>query len=229
VGANPAIDLSETSNSNGEYSYEKWSVFGIQFGLPAGNYTVVLSKKDYITTSFNVVVVAGENTEFNGSISPVTNESDYRIVLSWGEEPYDLDSHYVAKITDGDIEHIYFSVMAGESANLDIDDTSSYGPETVYISGIECLDGGFYYSVHNYSNRDDSMSYELSNSGATVQLYRGAALIATYYVPSGQEGTVWNVFHISQGGKVIPVNSITYESDPGNVGLDLISSESSPE
>ncbi|NLX64889.1 MAG: hypothetical protein GX022_08995 [Clostridiaceae bacterium] len=98
TGTSLAIEV--TTNSDGEYSYKKWSVFGVWFGLPAGNYTAVLSKDGYITTYFNIVVVAGENTVYNGSIPPVTAENEYRIVLTWGADPPDLDSHYVARSLD---------------------------------------------------------------------------------------------------------------------------------
>jgi len=209
------------TNSDGEYSYKKWSVFGVWFGLPAGNYTAVLSKDGYITTYFNIVVVAGENTEYNGSIPPVTAENEYRIVLTWGADPPDLDSHYVARSLDGSLEHVYYANMYSASAMLDTDDTTSFGPETVYVNDFSSLEDGFYYCVHDYTNRTESYSFALSNSGATVQLYLGAILIATYYVPPEQEGTVWNVFHISRDGRVTPINTMSYESSPSNVGINL--------
>ena len=36
-------------------------------------------------------------------------------------------------------------------ANLDVDDISSYGPETITI--LENIYGTYTYAVHNYSNR----------------------------------------------------------------------------
>ncbi|NLX64890.1 MAG: hypothetical protein GX022_09000 [Clostridiaceae bacterium] len=108
---------------------------------------------------------------------------------------------------------------------LDTDDTTSFGPETVYVNDFASLEDGFYYCVHDYTNRDASISFALSNSGATVQLYLGAMLIATYYVPSEQEGTVWNVFHISRDGIVTPINTMSYESYPSNVGINLVAGQ----
>ncbi len=226
TSTSPATDIIETTGSDGEYAYITWSVFGVTFGLPAGNYTAVLSKDGYITSYFNIVVVAGENTVFNGSISPVTAENEYRVVLTWGENPRDLDSHYTAKSIDGSVEHVYYSAMFSASAMLDTDDTTSYGPETVYVNNIDSLEDGFYYCVHDYTNRNSSNSYALSNSGAIVQLYRGATLIATYYVPAGQGGTVWNVLSISRDGTVTPINTMSYESDSYNVGMDLVTDAS---
>lgn len=64
------------------------------------------------------------------AISPVmTNLDGMRVVLSWGEKPFDLDSHLI--FPGG---HIYFDSKEGTDANLDVDDTDSYGPETVTIS-----------------------------------------------------------------------------------------------
>lgn len=218
-----AMFQSRKTNAEGKYSYKTWSLFGVTFGLPAGNYTVVLSKEGYIRTSFNVVITGGTNTEFNGSIAPATAEDEYRVVLTWGAEPRDLDSHFIGKTKDGTVDHVFYSHMDGICANLDTDDTTSYGPETVYITSFKELADGFYYCVHDYTNRNRTSSTELANSGAMVQLYRGENLLATYYVPSGQEGTVWNVFSISSNGTIKPINTMSYESSPSAVGREFVS------
>lgn len=218
TSTNAATDLPLTTNSNGEYKYKSWSLFGVKFGLPAYNYTVELSKEGYITTSFNVVVVGGEDIQYNGTIAPESMDNEYRVVLTWGEFPYDLDSHYRADLANGGADHVYYSHLNGDSASLDTDDTTSYGPETVYISGFDSLTNGFHYYVHDFSNCDKTSSTALGNSNAAVQLYKGADLIATYYVPAGSSGTVWDVFSVDKNGRVTPVNTMSYQSDASLVG-----------
>ncbi len=62
---------------------------------------------------------------------------------------------------------------------LDLDDTTSYGPETVTVSLKEeyLKSGEFKYSVHNYTNRGSSNSSALSSSNAVVHIYKGNELL----------------------------------------------------
>jgi uncharacterized protein YfaP (DUF2135 family) len=90
---------------------------------------------------------------------------------------------------------------------LDVDDTSSYGPETITVSSVE--DGTYRYFVHNWSRNSSS---ELSNSGATVKVYFGSSSEAayTFYVPQGY-GYYWNVFtYNSTTGEFTVQNTISY-------------------
>ena len=88
-----------TTDGNGRFESGIINVFGVIFGLPSGNYTVTASKPGYVTTSFNVVVLPGVVTSGqDGTISPEmeTTDGEYRVVLTWGQTPSDLDSHYNA-------------------------------------------------------------------------------------------------------------------------------------
>jgi len=106
----------------------------------------------------------------------------------------------------------------GKLADLDVDDTSSYGPETVTIYNMDR--GGMYsYYVHDFSNRAYDGSSEMSNSGAQVKVYRGSALLATYNIPTSRAGTVWHVFdYDANTNKLIPVNTFSSESNADAVG-----------
>ena len=216
-GSNAPYVKSGSTDTYGSYDFRKWNISGVDFGLNAGNYTVTISKEGYITKSFNVVVVGGQDGEFNCPISPVGTENEYRIVLRWDEYPYDLDSHLNATY-NGSKDHIYFEYMNGYGAYLDVDDTYSYGPETVTIPQLSVYDGNVYYSVHDYSNRYSSDSTELSNSRATVEVYLGSDLIEEYYIPAGIGGTVWNVFYITPEGKIVFINTFDYIENPSYVG-----------
>ena len=130
------------------------------------------------------------------AISPVMTSLDgMRVVLNWGANPSDLDSHLVYPRN-----HVSFVSQKGELANLDVDDTTSYGPETITIEKKK--EGERYvYAVHNYSDRENLNSNSLSNSAAKVFVYVGQTLIRTYYVPSNKIGNMWAVFAITASGE----------------------------
>lgn len=183
--------------------------------LPGGNYTVEISGAGYISTSFNVISIGGLNKEKqNATISPegLLGEG-IRVVLNWGEKPLDLDSHLTGPAADGDRFHVYYRNKdyrdSANEAKLDVDDTTSYGPETVTV--VKRVNEGTYtYAIHNYSDRFNlSNNFNISNSEATVRLYSGNVLLATYNVPINKEGNVWRVFEI-RNGQIVPINRIDY-------------------
>lgn len=137
------------------------------------------------------------------AISPVMQNLDgMRIVLNWGRYPEDLDSHL---LFPGN--HVYFSNMRGRDALLDVDDTTSYGPETITIERKH--DGSRYvYAVHNFSDRARMNSNRLSESNAKVFVYVGQTLIKTYYVPRNQVGNLWTVFAVTESGDIEDFNTL---------------------
>ena len=137
------------------------------------------------------------------ALSPVMSNLDgMRIVLNWGAEPHDLDSHAVYPNN-----HVYFSSMEGADAQLDVDDTSSFGPETITIDRKH--DGERYvYAVHNFSDGQNPNSTSLSKSNAKVFVYVGQTLIKTYYVPTDKVGNLWTVFAVTESGEFQDFNTI---------------------
>jgi uncharacterized protein YfaP (DUF2135 family) len=137
------------------------------------------------------------------AISPImTNLDGMRIVLNWGASPDDLDSHLMYSGN-----HVYFENKQGEEANLDVDDTTRYGPETITIERKR--DGQRYvYAVHDYSNSENINAMALSRSGAKVFVYVGQTLVRTYYVPVNRKGNLWEVFAVTEGGDFQDYNVI---------------------
>ena len=165
--------------------------------LEPGTYTIEISGEEYNTEYF-MVVLNGEQTSITQdfSISPKLATGEIRIVLEWGEAPHDLDSHLTGISSQGTSVHLFYANRVvngsnGKIAELDIDDTSGYGPETTTLYDI----GGTYtYTVNNFSN-----DAPLSGSGATVKVYTtGQSQPRIYNVPSGV-GENWNVFKIQNG------------------------------
>jgi hypothetical protein len=199
-----------TTGSNGTYSVS---------GLNAGIYTGELSADGY-QTSYMTVIVLGDRTNANqnGTINPFLATGEIRIVLTWGATPSDLDSHLTGPISGSDDRfHVYWmdqgSINNSPYTNLDIDDVSSYGPETVTIRTQ--ASGTYRYSIHDYSNGDSSSSNAMANSGAKIKVYKGSGLVREYFVPN-EAGTLWTVFEIN-GNNINTINTMSYTSDYQNI------------
>lgn len=211
------------AGDNGTYACNSSGRFDLP-KLPLGTYTMEISAEGYVTKYISWTIVDSgitDGSELNKgtySLSPLMEENEYRIVLRWGETPRDLDSHLVANQSNGDSYHVYYSSKNPSPyyANLDVDDTTSYGPETVTITKFSSL-YNIKYAVHDYTNRSSSSSTALSNSGATVDVYKGAQLLRSFSVPTNRGGTEWDVFAFDANGNIIPINSMTYCSTPSSV------------
>ncbi|MGF6152411.1 tetratricopeptide repeat protein [Pseudomonas fluorescens] len=147
------------------------------------------------------------------AISPVmTNLDGLRVVLTWGATPSDLDSHMIFPGNN-----IYFGSQHGDDANLDVDDTTSYGPETITLEKKHYGES-YVYAVHDFSNSGNPNSRALSNSQAKVFVYMGQSLVRTYYVPQNRSGNLWTVFRMTGSGDFQDINNFTgSQVDAANV------------
>ena len=189
-----------TTTSTGDYTLTAAS----------GTYTCEISLTGFVTTTFVCVSVGGRTiANQNASISPVLSGNDLRIVLTWGATPSDLDSHLTGPTTSTSRFHVYYSAKTTSGVILDVDDQSSYGPETITVS--QFLPGVYRYSIHDYTNRSSTTSTVMSNdSAAQVKVFQGSTQIATFNVPSGQAGNLWTVFEMDGTSKTItPKNLIS--------------------
>ena len=95
--------------------------------------------------------------------------------LTWGLAPRDLDSHLLTPSGS----HVYFfnrgNLVAAPFANLDVDDTASYGPEVITLTRL--MVGTYKYYIRNNSGYSvgaiaaASARVELSIPGRAVELY----------------------------------------------------------
>lgn len=171
-----------------------------QFELPAGYYTVKLSKDKYVDSYFNIVSDGGKTIEdVNASISMYMElGSSYRVVLSWGDEPSDLDSHLVCKAENYSY-HVSFEGKRGydnkdtEVATLDVDDTDYYGPETTTFT-VE-TGAQYEYYIDWFAGTGT-----WAGSNAKIEVYNGSMLAYVYNVPmnNGSSGD-WHIFTINNG------------------------------
>lgn len=173
---------------NGEYSVE----------LAAGNYTVKVFADGFNEEFFDLQVLnSGKTMQRDFSISPTLAAGEIRIVLEWEGTPRDLDSHLEGNSSDGhtvDISFMNKTVRYGDKvyAELDIDKTSGYGPETITLSEIA---GKYTYRVHNFSKEAN-----LNTSNAVVKVYmNGQSQPAVIRIPENISGEWWEVFTIENG------------------------------
>lgn len=201
-----AIVAETSSDGDGSYTFSN---------IPAGTYTAYFNKVGYIS-DFLVVNIIGNTTTSGADItlSPnIVTDGGYRIVLTWGASPQDLDSHLFTPLINGSSYHVFWNYRGNLSsppyAQLDVDDVNAYGPETITIN--EVFPGTYHYSVYQYSSYG-----ELTNSGATVSLYGQNGFIRSWNVPLNGDGRWWNVFELNgSNGQITSINQINDYSPAG--------------
>ncbi|OYU46548.1 MAG: hypothetical protein CFE44_01510 [Burkholderiales bacterium PBB4] len=192
--------------------------------LPPGPVSVYVSVGGYMPAVRTVQLACTAPTAVAMSLSPTVAGSgaiaagQFRVILNWGENPSDLDSHLTGPGTGADRWHVYYSDQSsGGVCALDVDDVSSFGPETVTCpatrasAGTVPLRPGVYrYSVHHYSGTS-----HIGNSGANVRLELGNGAVYTYTPPAVAwrgEDDVWTVFELTVNTdgslSVAPVNTL---------------------
>jgi hypothetical protein len=242
-----SIVETSTTDATGAYSFTS---------LSAGTYTAEVSGNiettPIITSYFTLFSIPGTplpliNSNQNFPVTTAlstTGTGQYRIVLDWGNNPNDLDSHLTGPTaTSPPRFHVYFNdedfpsgststattsyLIAGPTteAFLDVDNTEhgyDNGPETTTI--VVPRTGTYRFYVHHYSG-----SSTISASGAQVKVYRGSALLATYNPPYSTlgEDAVWSVFSMdvtASGQTITAVNTITIPTD-GTYGLAKVAGD----
>lgn len=201
------VNLKATTNAIGNFTITEAATgtYRMIIEVP-GNFSRIIDGieiSDGINTLGDYVSVAPPSA---GSI---------RIVLSWGLYPDDLDAHLTGPYSDESRFHIYYSYPETDdgNANLDVDDISSYGPETITINDFN--DGTYRYSVFNFDDQSMAGLEAIFDSPAKVEVYTSNGLVNTFYPPAttGSEGNTWCVFEIivDDGEYTIePVNNYVY-------------------
>ncbi|MER1984407.1 MAG: S-layer homology domain-containing protein [Solibacillus sp.] len=190
--------------------------------VPAGVYTGEFSAPGYLTTHMVATATSDYfSTDQHATAMRAAASQEVKVMLTWDERPSDLDSHLVGPTADNGEFHIaYYEKQYTENgivfADLDWDDTSSYGPETTTIRQLK--DGEYRFYVHNFSGQS-GYDTALRKSGAKVAVYLGNATTPkeTFIVPTGEgTETIWNVFDliVTNNGETVtirPVNTLEQE------------------
>ncbi len=215
VSAIGPVSRETVSDESGVYSFED---------LPYGNYEVTASLSGY-AASIRTVSHIAPVTISTFALSQELAAGRYRIVLTWGNQPPDLDAHIWTTI-DEVIYEIYFN-NEGDSTSLpfimlDHDDVDSLGPETITIYEISnsCLFAVHNYSLDNWDPNDpepNPMPATLTASNARVEIYSNNGRIDSYSVPTAGEGLWWYVFDISPQGVITEHNTLSDDPPVGAV------------
>ena len=182
-----------TSASTGEETTVETDRYGsYEAEIAPGEYTMVVEKEGFIQEETEIQVdEEGTMVEDDIPISPELGEGEIRIVLTWGAVPHDLDS-YLTNLDTRD--QISFSnkemTEDGETiAELDVDETDGYGPETVTIY----KPGNYQYRVHDF--RHEGL---MGGSEAMVKVYMPGQEPVEINIPDG-EGDLWIVCEFEDG------------------------------
>lgn len=197
----------QTTNTSGVASFTQLPPGETSIRVDANNYNGVTQATTLSCPQNNSVGVALSPNTGTGSLVP----GQFRVVLSWGENPRDIDSHITGPSDTGARWHVYYSSRtSGGICNLDTDDTTSYGPETITCNGNQLRPGVYRYSVHHYAGTGN-----IGSSSANVRLETADGLVFNYAPPTGAytgSGDVWTVFEVTvnTNGSVslAPVNTI---------------------
>lgn len=196
-------------------------------GLTSGSAQIEANATDYAEGNRPATLSCSTGASLGLALNPLSGEGalgadEVRIVLTWGENPRDLDSHLTGPNSGNDGSagdqnrfHVYYSSSNTDIANLDVDDTTSYGPETITISpadGSSTLRAGLYrYSVHHYAGEGN-----ISASGASVTLQFGNTT-RYFSPPAGAAGDedLWTVFElqINSNGAITVYEQNTIDTD----------------
>jgi uncharacterized protein YfaP (DUF2135 family)/plastocyanin len=174
-------------------------------GFTPGYYYIEASAPGYSSLVQLTPINADQVNTKNFNLSPSLAVGQMRIVLSWGSLPDDLDAHLW--LPPDQVSHVYYgnpgSCSTFPYACLDVDDTSSYGPETITIE--QRYDGIYVIGVNNFSG-----SPSLTESGARVQIYDSAGLVREFTVPTTGAGGWWYVCNLDGAtGAITPKNYLT--------------------
>jgi hypothetical protein len=190
VGAQVASDgitytgtSSSTSDASGNF------VLPMQRG---GQATVVALSGGFLSNTVSVGPYSAD-TQLSSCLTIGQTGAGVTVKLTWGASPRDLDSHLFAP--DG--TEVYYSdkgsLVAAPFANLDVDDTSSYGPEVVTLTRL--MVGTYRYQVHNYTGYSGG---SFTASGARVELNIPGRVTELFAPPTGETSSTdwWTVFEL---------------------------------
>jgi uncharacterized protein YfaP (DUF2135 family) len=176
---------------------------------PAGSQTLSTSRTGYGTRTDSVTVPGAGTVDVAIALNPLGScgaVGEVKIVLTWGLSPSDLDSH----LSGPDIENagqtrfhmVYFDRDPVSYVSLDVDDVSSFGPETVTVTRVAAgfVAGEYHYWIHNFSN-----SPEFNGSSAVITVSQCDANLTpvqvTQFSVANASGDptldLWHVFDFS--------------------------------
>jgi len=163
--------------------------------LTSGSYTAEITKGGY-ETLFLSVIVRLDHQYAVGFAMPDVDSDTFRIAVSWESAPLDLNS---MAISSNRVRILKSSV----------DSLGLTTAECVTIDNAGEDDYRFFVTDFGSITSGDLMSYNMTGSGACVDVYTSEGLIGKYHVPVANAGVIWESFEI-RNKTLLPVNSYYY-------------------
>lgn len=161
--------------------------------LEPGTHVVEARAELYCPSRAEATIAARETTRLVMPLSPRFQPPEVaRVLLSWSENPRDLDAHLAP--TDDAIPgpQVFFAHPrglvpgVGSFGELDVDHQNSEGYETVTL--YDRKDGDYEYFVHHYAGNGT-----LGHSGAVVEILTGDCERQRFEVPASCNQRWWQV------------------------------------
>jgi hypothetical protein len=196
----------QTTNGSGVYSFSN---------LSPGSQTFTFSATSYTSQSPSFTIESSATANGNLSLLNSTLSTDkIAVVLTWGSIPQDLDSYLYVPTgvsTTVEIKHNNTgNISSAPFAKLDVDDTSSNGPETVtinYESGSTNYARTYRYFVRNYDKVDNDTTADFKYSDGFVRVYKDGVLSKEFTASKTSELQYWHVFDMASDGTITSQDS----------------------
>jgi uncharacterized protein YfaP (DUF2135 family) len=199
----------------------------------AGKFRIAVKTNSRVALTASSNGLVGTSVAINSTAADQTvtvcltlTQAAVTIKLSWGALPSDLDSHIWVPNATGTAEEVYFSndgLLSGSPyVNLDVDDTSSFGPEYITIGRV-AKNSTYRYWVRNFSGTSNP---GVTASPARVELnIRGSLTVFT--PPAGETTSTrdWHAFDLVTDAScniaVTPVNTWSRPTAPTYAGAPV--------
>jgi len=205
------------SDASGAYTF---------YNLTPVSYNVTVTMSGYISQNLNTTVTAGVTTTLNFNLVPVPPPGQFKIGLTWGLHPDDLDTNFWLPSANP-----YYITLPSPKGSLSAfpwalstrDDKTGYGPENITVSTHDdgtghqvYYNGNYTYAVYNSSHaacpgsKCDDVNY--AGSSAVVTIFYNGATQATYYASAAtgasSENNWWHVFDLQITDNLITIVSV---------------------
>ena len=166
-----------------------------------GNFTIAVRRNSQTT------LVAQSGARLSNTLSATSGNADSTLPnclvladaltggvtmkLTWGAQPSDLDSYLITPSGSTVFYSSKGSLTSAPFANLDVDDTTAFGPEVVTIARL--MVGTYKYAVNNYSGQS---SGQIGASSARVELSLTDRPVELFVPPSTGETSSTNWWHL---------------------------------